>query len=276
MALQRFENQDVLKQILKMRGFYYLSSNPIERLIFYPTTDDIIQSRFYELLKKYSFRIFLRDLIKMKDDFCRENLKHYCSSKTIERYLKFLLRYNVISLRERGHFQLNNLNIRSFGDTFEWFIAQIFQREFSLPAFWGIRMKETEGGGDYDVMTFPEGSFIYVETKSSPPKHIELTEICAFLNRVNDLNPQMAVFVEDTMLRMKDKIVVMFQEALKNMYGKRAEKYFPVHNFKRELYRIKDSLFIINSRPNLVTNLGLCISHFLKSKGISFNIDSKW
>jgi hypothetical protein len=211
-------------------------------------------------------------LIKKKDDFCCEELKHYCTINTIERYLRFLLKHNIINPRERGHFQLNNLGVKSFGDTFEWFVAQIFQREFALPTYWGIKMKETRDGGDYDVMTFLEGYFVYVETKSSPPKHIELTEICAFLKRVNYLRPQMAIFVEDTMLRMKDKIVVMFQEALKNMFAKKAGEPFPILNLRREIYHIKDSLYIINSRPNIISNLSFCISHYLKSKGISFDV----
>ena len=174
-------------------------------------------------------------------------------------------------MQGEGYFQLNNTRVRSFGDTFEWFIAQVFQRELSLPAFWGISLKESKSGGDYDVVTFLEGSFVYGETKSSPPKHVELAEISAFLRRIDALKPQMAIFIEDTMLRMKDKIVVMFEEGLEKMYGEKTKKLFPVQNLKRELYHIKDHLYIINSRPNLISNLLLCVSHFLKSGGLSFS-----
>jgi hypothetical protein len=70
---------------------------------------------------------------------------------------------------------------------------------------------------------------------------------------------------------MKDKIVVMFEEGLEKMYGEKTKKLFPVQNLKRELYQIKDHLYIINSRPNLISNLLLCVSHFLKSRGLSFS-----
>jgi hypothetical protein len=267
MMTQRFENEVILKQSLKRRGFNLLSYNPIENLIFYPQIDEILQTQFYQFLKRYSFRIFLKDLIKKKEGFCCEDLTRYCSAKTIERYLKFLLKNEVISSKGEGYFQLNNPRVKSFGDTFEWFIAQVFQREFYLPASWGIRLKETKNGGDYDIMTILEGSFVYVETKSSPPKHIERQEILAFLRRINDLKPQMAIFIEDTRLRMKDKIVVMFEEGLEKMYGKESKELFPIQNLIRELYHIHDHLYIINSRPTLVGNISFCISHYLKGKG---------
>ena len=55
---------------------------------------------------------------------------------------------------------------------------------------------------------------VYVEIKSSPPRGIERGEIGSFLARITDLLPDIAFLFNDTQLRMKDKIVLMFEEEL--------------------------------------------------------------
>ena len=65
-------------------------------------------------------------------------------------------------------------------------------------------------GGDYDVLGRLDGALVYLEVKSSPPKQVYDSEVRAFLDRVEDLAPDLAVFLMDTELRMKDKLVPMF------------------------------------------------------------------
>ena len=76
-------------------------------------------------------------------------------------------------------------------------------------------------------------------------------EITAFFNRVEDLSPDIAVFFVDTELRMKDKIVPMFEDALLKRYNKAV----PVERIVKELFHINKKIFIINSKGGITTNI---------------------
>jgi hypothetical protein len=88
--------------------------------------------------------------------------------------------------------------------------------------------------------------------KSSPPKHIESTEVRSFLDRIEALRPNLAVMLVDTELRMKDKMVVMFEEELTTKSGREGS---PVRRLFDETFQIQDQVFLTNSRPNLISNL---------------------
>ncbi len=153
----------------------------------------------------------------------------------------------------------------SFGETLEWFVAEVFRRELKCEASWGITLQDTKYGGDYDVLAFVEGHMVYVEVKSAPPKHVEDTEVGAFFRRVRTLKPQMAVFFEDTELRMADKIVPMFEESLAKEYGARAADY-PIKRLQDELFHINHALYIINARPDVASNFAVCLRDFLGTR----------
>ena len=97
-------------------------------------------------------------------------------------------------------------------------LCEIFRREFAAEAAWGVKFKRPRVGGDYDVIAKIDGSILYMEVKSSPPKQIYNSEIAAFLDRTSDLSPEISVFFMDTELRMKDKIVPMFEEELRKRF----------------------------------------------------------
>jgi len=246
--------------MLKRRGFKTLSFNPAEYLIFPSDMDRAFEESIYELLKKYSFRIFIRDVIKNRKSFSIENLLKYSTREWVERYLDFLLKRGVVEDIGDEKYRLKSTTVFSFGDTLEWFIAKVFEREFSSPALWGVRLRGAKAGGDYDVITSVEGRIVYVEVKSSPPKNVEEYEVASFLKRVEELKPDVAIFLEDTKLRMKDKIVPFFEGLLK---GKRLR----VKRLRDEIFGIKDKVFISNSKPDIVNNLSFCIQRNLTRKG---------
>ena len=141
-------------------------------------------------------------------------------------------------------------------------MANVMKREFASPASWGIRLKNSNAGGDYDVIASVEGRFIYIEVKSSPPKHIAISEVRAFVDRVQNLRPDFAIFLEDTHLRMKDKLVVMFEEEMRRRYGESAQQEYPVQRLHNEIFSINNIIFISNTKPGIVSNIGICLKHF--------------
>ena len=173
-----------MEGLLRMRGIRILRKNLADRLFFLSDFSVSNQARFYEMMKKYSFRLVLRDMIKNQERFRIEDLTHYCSPKVAREYCDRLCEMGIVIKLGRGRYRTQVSPLYSFGPTLEWFIAEMFKREFSSPAIYGVSVKKTRSGGDYDVMASWNRRLVYVEVKSSPPKGVEQGEISTFFSRV--------------------------------------------------------------------------------------------
>ena len=242
--------------MLKRRGFAVTASNPRDRLFFPKDRFNNFEDEIYEILKKYSFRLFMRDVIKNSKSFKVDDLLNYVSKEWVEAYTEFLLERNIARKTGDDTYALSKKSVFSFGETLEWFVAQVMEREFSASAMWGVRLKGGRSGGDYDVIATFENKLVYLEVKSSPPANVEEREVIAFLKRTGELNPSLAIFLEDTQLRMKDKIVPFFENAVK-------EKGLAVEKLHEEIFGIGNSIYITNSKRDVVNNLAFCIKHHL-------------
>jgi hypothetical protein len=140
----------------------------------------------------------------------------------------------------------------------------MFKREFASPAMYGVSMKNTPSGGDYDVIASWNRKLVYVEVKSSPPKGIEQNEISTFFSRMDDILPDAALLFNDTQLRMKDKLVVMFEEELERRYGKNSKINYPVERLMEELFHIGDRIFIVNSKKDAFENFQICLRDYMR------------
>jgi len=236
-----------LEVLLKRRGFKIYKKEPSADLLL---PEKQFTGSFYEMLKKYSFRLFLRDVIKHQEFFRPENVTRYATSAVTSEYIEYLRDIGLIELVSDG-FHLMPGPIKSFGETLEWFIAEIFKKEFETEAIWGIRSKRPRIGGDYDLIAKVDGSILYMEIKSSPPKQIYQNEISAFFDRTIDLSPEICIFFVDTELRMKDKIVPMFDEE----YKKRAVEPPEIVRMEKELFQIRDKMFINNAKDSIDANI---------------------
>jgi hypothetical protein len=244
-----------LDVILRRRGFRVYKKEPSEDLLL-PSGDFI--DDYYVMLHKYSFRLFLRDVIKHQRFFTPEKVTRYATARVTGEYLDYIGRVGLVQ-RQDGGYALRR-HIKSFGETLEWYIAEVLKREFGAEASWGIKFKRPNIGGDYDVIAKLDGALFYAEAKSSPPKQIYENEIAAFLDRVSDLSPEISVFLMDTELRMKDKIVPMFESALK----KRSEPPPGIMRLERELFQISDRIFIINAKESIAGNIERVLSRYFR------------
>jgi hypothetical protein len=166
----------------------------------------------------------------------------------------------------KGKYRTRVSPLYSFGPTLEWFIAEVFKKESASPAIYGVSVKNTPSGGDYDVIASWNQRLIYVEVKSSPPKGVEQNEISTFFSRMNDILPDVAFLFNDTQLRMKDKLVVMFEEELGKRYGKESKTLYPVERLIEELFHVQNRIFIVNSKKDVVENFQICLKHYLRDK----------
>jgi hypothetical protein len=248
-----------LPLLLKRRGFMVYKKEPADDLLI-PAPQFL--DAFYTHLHKYSFRLLLRDVIKHQDRrFTLEQVTRYSTTRVIRSYLGYLRDIRLITEGAAGY-ALSRAGITSFGPTLEWYIAELLKREFGAEVLWGVKFKRPKVGGDYDVLAKLDGSLLYVEVKSSPPKQVMDSEIAAFLARVADLAPETAVFLMDTELRMKDKLVPMFEQEL----AKRSSEPPPVLRLERELFHVQERIFIVNAKENIGRNIGTVISRGMRGR----------
>jgi hypothetical protein len=245
-----------LHVLLKRRGFKIFRQNPKEDLLLPP--EEFLDD-YYRMLYRYSFRLFLRDVIKHQDLFRLEQVTRYATADVTADYLRYILSVRIVTETEDGY-HLSRRPVKSFGETLEWYMAEIFKREFCSESIWGVKFKRPRVGGDYDVLGKLDGSIVYIEVKSSPPKQVYATEISAFLDRAADLLPEIAVFFMDTELRMKDKIVPMFEEELSKRYA------LPpvVARMEKELFQIENRIFIINAKDSIISNLEKVLNRYFR------------
>ena len=279
-----------LPALLRRRGFRIFKKEPQDDLLL-PGRRYI--DDYYHFLNKYSFRLFLRDVIKRQEGFAIEDVTRYSTREVTEDYLQYLLEIRLIEeAREkkgdpslipplaRGDaggsqrcFRLKKGPVKSFGPTLEWFLSQIFKREFEAEAIWGIKFKRAVVGGDYDLIAKIDSSLLYMEVKSSPPKQIYANEISAYFDRILDLRPEIAIFFMDTELRMKDKIVPMFEDELRKRAPGVLSSYLgsplsseppPVKRVEKELFQTGDKIFIINAKDSIVNNIEKVLSRYFR------------
>jgi hypothetical protein len=236
-----------LDMVLKRRGFTIYKKEPTDNLLI-PSNRYL--TGYYRMLHKYSFRLFLRDVIRHQDQFSLETVARYATQSVTKEYLDYLQTIKLVKKCGQSY-ALAKGPITSFGETLEWYIAEMFRREFGSEAAWGVKFRRPNVGGDYDLIAKIDDSILYGEVKSSPPKQIYDSEIAAFLDRVADLAPAISVFLMDTELRMNDKLVPMFEQELQ----KRNDDPPRVIRMERELFHIRDRIFIINARESILQNL---------------------
>ncbi len=223
--------------------------------------------RFYRLLHRYSFRLFLRDLLEFQPNPTLKDLTHYCSEGAARRYLKTLEDLQIVRQDRNEKSTLLVDFVPNFGETLEWYLAQILRRKFGAPASFLVVLRNGQAGGDYDVLALVDRFLLYVEVKSSPPKAVDNQQVRNFLSRIKDLLPDFAIFFEDTHLRMKDKIVRLFEEELSRRYGWLARENFPVARLQDELFHINHRVYIINSKREIANNFLTCFRD-----GLAFNL----
>ncbi|MDA8432963.1 MAG: hypothetical protein M0Z60_08375 [Nitrospiraceae bacterium] len=244
--------------LLRRRGFQIYRKEPADDLLL--PSDEFLDD-YYRIFRKYSFRLFLRDAIKHQESFTARKVARYASPQVTRGYIAYLAGIGLAEKYRRGYRLVRRM--KSFGQTLEWYFAELLKREFGADAVWGAKFKRPDVGGDYDVVAKIDGSILYAEVKSSPPKQIYDSEISAFLDRVSDLRPEISIFFMDTELRMKDKIVPMFEEALRERHRTPPV----VLRIEKELFRIRDEIFIINAGDSIIRNIETVLKCYFDGGG---------
>lgn len=254
-----------LSALLRRRGFKIYRKEPPGDLL---VPDKPHIDAYYRYLQRYSFRLFLRDAIKHQEAFTIREVARYATIEVTGEYTDFLLSLGMAEKRGES-FSLVKRPVKSFGPTLEWFLSEVFKREFSAEATWGIKFKRPVIGGDYDLIAKIDSSILYMEIKSSPPKQIYAKEIAAYIDRVSDLSPEISLFFMDTELRMKDKIVPMFEEEFRRrpspaLPSASGPERATVKRLEKELFQIENKIFIINAKDSIIHNIEKVLSWYFR------------
>ena len=258
---EKREEFSELKGVLRRRGLDLFRQNPTQHLCFPPSFSPERKERFYDLFKKYSFRLFLREILIRKGVFRISEVVRFSTPDTGRKYIHILMQLGLAEALGHSQYRLCHPPPASLGPTLEWFMAEVLRREFSCPALYGLRCRGSRHGGDYDVVALLEGSLLYLEVKSSPPKNIEGDEVHAFLARLKDLIPHLALFFVDTELRLKDKIVSFFETELFAL-GLRDNGNPPrIQKIGDEIFFAPPRVYILGSKRSIAKNMGVCFHH---------------
>ena len=252
-----------VEELLWQHGFPVISHGGQAQLLFPPNIASSSLGYFYRMMRRYSFRLFVRDLIQIPEGNELGALTRYCSLRTVKSYLGILAEMGIVCLTNKGYRLLRK--VPSFGQTLEWYVYEVLRREFLSPALFNVKLQNTKSGGDYDVISMVAGHLVYVEVKSSPPRGVEHQAVEAFLGRLRDLDPSIAVLFVDTELRMRDKLVPLLAEGLERE-GKTGPDW-AVLRLVNEIFHVRHSIYVINSRKGVYSNLRTCFRDFLLREG---------
>jgi hypothetical protein len=233
-------------------------SNPPD-LPFPAALDGAAADRIAERLGHYAFRLFLRGAILAGGPFRPADATRYVDAARARRMAEDLVELGLAEPAGRGRFRLRH-RAHNFGGTLEWWVARELRRRLGFDVATGVRSGARGVGGDLDVVAAAEGKLVYVELKSSPPKHVTRAELAAFLRRARALRPDLTVLAIDTALRLSDKVLPMLAAE-----RDRDAPSPPPRRVVREVYEVGPHLYAVNARGDLLDNLAVAIAEGLRA-----------
>src|SRR5205823_3390418 len=90
--------------------------------------------------KHYSFRLFLRDVIRFQAELEIDRLTHFVDRATAEEYAEQLVQLGML-VRDGGRLAVPCGPVENFGATLEWFVARVLACEFAIPAMAAERLE---------------------------------------------------------------------------------------------------------------------------------------
>jgi hypothetical protein len=240
--------------MLARRGLRPRATTP--DLPFPATMDDATAARVADLLGHYAFRLFLRGAIQRAHGFAPEEATTYVSAARARVFAEAMVTLGLAVRLPQDRVRLTG-TASSFGGVLEWYIARELRRWLGFDVATGVKFHASGVGGDLDVVAAAEATLVYLEVKSSPPKHLSDGEVRAFFERLDLVRPDITLFVMDTALRLGDKVVPMLLTGARQAWG----EALPVpRRIGRDLWELGPRLYVVNSRPDLLANIGRAIA----------------
>lgn len=220
---------------------------------------------------KASFRKVARRLLRNGRELVAVADLEAIAGSSAGDYLAFLARLQMLE-REGESVRLTR-EINNLGPSLEHYVAQLCIRELRGAAEWGVVLEGLpRAGGDYDVLAWLDPSLMYVECKSGRPSDIDESSLREFLQRSEELAPELAVLLIDTSDDLSGFVDGTLNPILRQALGstREAGPIQMLEDYPRVSYGYK-RIYVTNSKPNILMQLRRCLQHYYAHvKGVSF------
>lgn len=198
MNISGMDTQDVLALLVD----YYSVSNTLRRrgLDFKEAdrVEEVAQSSnaYYDHMRSASYRKLLRYIYSSSGTTETKLLERFgdLTSVGLQEKLVQMIEDEVVTQSDG---QLHPLSGKTYGASFEWFVAEIFKREMSGIASFGVKLLNLKTGGDYDVISRLDDVFVFVECKTGSIESVSQSDMSLFIARSEEIRPDFAVFLLD-------------------------------------------------------------------------------
>ena len=245
-----------IENTLKRRGYEYAGPGSEDSLVFPKDMSSKNIDMLFKHMDSRTFRNILKDVAVRKQNILQDNYKSDCGSAKLSDYFNFLHSTRIIKYDDNSACYYLATKADNFGPSLEWYVSELFKRELSSTADWGVKVEGFKPGGDFDVLARVEATLVYVETKSTRPQDISEKEIRNFLQRDQNLEPNMSIFLVDT----RDNLASLVQDFERIITPKKYDiRQLPDFG---GIYYLLRRIFIINSEPSILAKLRHCLRYF--------------
>jgi hypothetical protein len=224
---------------------------------------------FYRCMSNISQRKMFRFILAHPEGVSEKDMSTELQQKItiIHDRVLYLEKVGVIQKYNKNQWCLSQA-IDNFGPTYERYVKSVFEREFHWSAEWGIKLEDFRDG-DFDVLATITSTLCYTECKTSRPGDVTKGQLRSFLQRSQDIAPEIAILLLDTEDPL-DKLLEQLENILTTIErkGRKEPNWKPAKPFFREPAEFAGIHFgcrrilITNAKPNVVHNLRLCLRFY--------------
>lgn len=191
--------------------------------------------------------------------------------------LKKMIYEGILPLRadvQKYFIEATSANQLRFTKTIEFLIALLCIKELkALSASFGVKIKNSPHGGDYDCIAIFQNSIFHFEVKSGNATNIKNDTIIAFLERHNFLTPTASILFLDYEggTNKLDDLVRQFKNQL--IGKRRIDCVRKISHRNKKFYAVGNDVLIvdIHSDGNILSNLRLAMQYIHR-----YNAYLKW
>lgn len=268
-----------IERVLRRRGYVPVLKENSRHLLLPldattpPTPADA--DRFRKLFGKDTFRKVLRRLTTAGHGkpLPMASLEEV-AGKHAQVYADFLVALSVAVITDEEVALVRAVD--NIGPTLEWYVADLCERELDGSAAWSVQLEGLGKGGDYDVLAWLAPTLLYVELKSSHQEQVSDDELKQFLNRSEQLMPDLTILLLDT---QKDLAPLLrrLEAAMRPVLLASAGPVDPstpmdlpyVRPLQGELKIAYGNIaygyhhtYVVNAKPSILTQLCRCLRHY--------------
>jgi len=265
--------QDSVDQAIRRRGHLIVGRGDTRQVVYpfhaqRPPPEGAF-SRYYELFGRSSFRKLVRRLIHARGQTVPIGQLEAMAGNKAHDYIDFLATLGVAEHCQGG--VVLTRSVDSIGPSLEWYVARLCHEELGGKAEWSVRLKDLPVGGDYDVLAWLDPTLMYVELKSSAPPDISASELRNFLQRGEELAPDLAVLLVDTdddLVGLRRRLFEIMLPLLKGAGGGHWVSWEPDRHFIRPRPGYPgisfgyNRFYVANSAPTMLQQLRSCLQHY--------------